>query len=164
VNSLGYRIQTHSPLGKFNVEKAKKLGIKEGKLWGKLQKGFKIKINDKTFKPSDVLEPSKEKKIKIVITGDTHLNQNVINYASNADLLIHDATYPPGEEARAEKYKHTTCTQAATIAKIANAKRLILTHISTLHKDGKESIEKVKEIFDNAEFAYDGLKIVLKNK
>ena len=162
LNSLGYRIQTHRPLGKFNVEKARQLGIKEGKLWGKLQKGFKIKIHEKTFRPSDVLEPSKEKKIKIVITGDTHLNQNVINYASNADLLIHDATYPPNEEARAEKYKHTTCTQAARIAKVASVKRLVLTHISTLHGDGKESIKKVREIFENAEFAYDGLKIVLK--
>lgn len=159
--SLGYTIQTHVPLGKFNVDKARQLGIEEGKLWGKLKKGFTLKIGNKTYKPSDVLDELNEKKLKVVITGDTYLSQEVINNAVEADLLIHDATYPPDEEARARKYKHTTCLQAAQIAKLARVKRLILTHISTLYSNKEKALEQVQKIFPNTNFAYDGLRIIL---
>ena len=162
--SFGYSLVTKPKIGKFNVEKATKLGIPRGDLWKKLQSGNSIELNGKKIVPSDVLDKIEDNSLKIVITGDTPYDQTTIDYAKNADLLIHDSTYPSYEEERAKKYLHSTCIDAAKIAKEAKVKRLILTHISELHQDLGESLEETKEIFKNSEFAEDGLKISIKAK
>jgi len=160
-DSVGYKITTHRNLGAFNVEEAKNRNIPRGKLWKLLQEGIPIEIKNQKIFPSEILDDSSKKTISVVITGDTKIDQNVINKSSNADLLIHDATYPPSETKRAKKYKHSTCLDAAYVAKFANVNRLIMTHISNIHKDLDESLRESKKIFENCEFAYDDLQIVL---
>ncbi|MHA1816628.1 MAG: ribonuclease Z [Candidatus Heimdallarchaeaceae archaeon] len=158
-NCLGYKIITHKSLGVFNVDRALEKNIPKGKKWKSLQEGYPIELDNKTILPSEVLDISTENQTKIVITGDTPLDDNVINNSANADLLIHDSTYPIMEKQRAKKHKHSTCTEAAYVAKRANVKKLILTHFSELHKDLSESLRDAKEIFSNSILAYDGLVI-----
>ena len=45
-------------------EKAKKLGIPEGPLWGKLQKGNTVEYKGKKFKPEQVMDYKKGRKGK----------------------------------------------------------------------------------------------------
>ena len=161
-NSVGYKFVIHPPLGKFNVEKIKTLGIPPGETWKNLKEGIPIKIGDRVVYPSEILEKSTRKPLKIVITGDTRLYQNVINHAAYADLLIHDATYPPLEGERAVKYYHSTCSQAALAARAAKVKKLVMTHISNLHTDLEYSLREARKIFPEAIFAYDGMKLTIR--
>ena len=163
-NSFGYKLETHKPLGVFNVEKAKEKNIPKGKLWGRIQSGYPIKVDDKTIYPSEILDESQTKQIKIVISGDTSVCQNVINKAANADLLIHDATYPPYEERRAKKYLHSTCVDAASVAKFSKVKKLVMTHISALHENLDVSLKSAQKIFPNSVIAEDGFRIILDSK
>jgi ribonuclease Z len=163
-NSLGYKIETHKPLGVFNIEKAVENEIPKGKLWNRIQSGYPIEIDGRKIYPSEVMDDSQAKQFKIVITGDTNICQNVINMASEADLLVHDATYPPSEERRAKKYLHSTCIDAARVAKFSHATKLIMTHISTLHENLNKSLEAAKKIFPNSDFAEDGMRITLDPK
>ncbi|NPD88097.1 MAG: ribonuclease Z [Asgard group archaeon] len=163
-NSFGYKIETHKPLGVFNVEKAEEKEIQKGKLWNRIQNGFPIEIDGKIIYPSEIMDDSQAKQFKVVITGDTNICQSVINKASEADLLIHDATYPHTEERRAKKYLHSTCVDAARVAKFSNVKKLVMTHISTLHENLNESLESTQKIFPNSVFAEDGLRIILDPK
>lgn len=156
---LGYKIITHKPLGVFNVDRALEKNIPKGEKWKKLQEGYPVEIGNKIVMPSEILDRSPKKQIKIVITGDTPLDDNVINNSANADLLIHDSTYPMMEIERAKKHKHSTCTEAAFVANRANVKKLILTHFSELHKNLTESLSNAKEIFPNCILAHDGLVI-----
>jgi ribonuclease Z len=158
-NCLGYKIVTHKSLGVFNVDRALKKNIPKGKKWKKLQEGYPVEIDNKTVFPSEILDISNEKQTKIVITGDTPLDDTVINISANADLLIHDSTYPIIESERAKKHKHSTCTDAAFVANRANVKKLVLTHFSELHKNLTESLRNAKEIFPDSVLAYDGLVI-----
>ena len=64
--------------GKFYPEKAKELGIPEGKLWHKLQNDKEIKIGEKIIKPSDVMGEKRKGK-KIGISGDTRPTKNLKN-------------------------------------------------------------------------------------
>ena len=163
-DSVGYKISTLRNLGTFSTAKAKQREIPKGKLWKLLQEGIPIEIKNQKIFPSEILSDSKQKILKIVITGDTKIDQNVINKSSNVDLLIHDATYPPDEIKRAQKYKHSTCLDAAYVAKFADVKRLVMTHISNIHEDLDESLRESKKIFENCEFAYDDLQIILRVK
>jgi ribonuclease Z len=160
-NSFGYKIETHKPLGVFNVEKAKEKKIPKGKKWNMLQNGFPINVYGDYIYPSEVLDVSHSKQMKLVVTGDTNISQNVINKSSNADLLVHDATYPPSEERRAKKYLHSTCVDAARVARFSNSKKLVMTHISTLHENLTKSLESAQKIFPNSVFAEDGMRIIL---
>ncbi|MEM0333515.1 MAG: ribonuclease Z [Candidatus Aenigmatarchaeota archaeon] len=145
---------------RLDKEKLKDLKIKEGKWLKKLKEDGFYKINGKTIKIEDV--GYLEKGLKVVYTGDTKPCENVVELARDADILIHDATFSEEDE-DVQKY-HSSIKDAALIAKKANVKQLILTHISRRYqKEDLKNLEKeAKEIFENSIIAYDLMKIVLK--
>jgi ribonuclease Z len=72
----------------------------------------------------------------IVISGDTRPSENLVLYAKDADVLVHEAMLPEYLDAMdepevAERLKsyHTTPEQAGAIARRANVKLLVLTHL-----------------------------------
>ncbi len=145
--------------GRFYPGKAKALGVPEGILWSKLQKGQKITLpNGQTVKPEEVMGPLRRGR-KIVYTGDTRPFANLTKLASNADLLIHDATLGDDMKSRAEEDGHSTPGQAAKIAKKAKVKQLILTHISARYEDTTSLLNQAKKTFKNTVIAEDFMKI-----
>src|SRR5438445_1919396 len=62
--------------GRFYPDKAKTLGVPEGKLWHALQSGKEVKVQDKIIKPSDVMG-EKRKGRKIGISGDTRPTKKI---------------------------------------------------------------------------------------
>lgn len=145
--------------GKFYPEKARELGIPEGPLWSKLQKGHSVTLPDgRKIKPSEVVGPPRPGR-KIVYSGDTRPCMNVVRLAKNADLLIHDATLDDELSDKAYEDGHSTPSQAAEIAKKANARRLVLTHISARYRSAEKLLEQAKRIFPNVLIAEDFMKI-----
>jgi len=161
IPSLAYALVEKPRLGRFFPEKAKKLGIKKGPLWAKLQHGENIKLpNGRVVKSEKVTGPFRPGR-KIVYTGDTKPTENLAKFAENADLLIHDATFDDELLERAQEDGHSTPSQAAETAKKAKAKRLILTHISARYKDTSLLVEQAKKIFSKVDVAEDFMKIDL---
>jgi len=65
----------------------------------------------------------------VVYSSDTGPCPSLIALARNAEVLIHEATFPHSEAARAAADGHTTGYQAGEVARQAGAKRLILCHL-----------------------------------
>ena len=75
VTAFSYLFEEKDKPGRFNLEKAKQLGIPEGKLWSDLQKGNEITINGKTINPSQVLEKNVQvKKLEFLVIQCQHQN------------------------------------------------------------------------------------------
>ncbi len=147
--------------GRFYPDKAKALGIPSGELWGKLQSGKEVTApNGKTVKPSDVMGPLRAGR-KIVYTGDTKPFENFASFAKDADLIIHDCTFDDSLTEKAGIDGHSTPSQAAGQAKAANAKRLVLSHISARYPDASMLLEQAKKVFSNSILAEDYLEIEL---
>jgi ribonuclease Z len=144
---------------KIDMGKAKKFGLGEGPLIGKLQIGETVSHNGKTITPEMVSEPKKGLKITIIM--DTGLCENAIALAENSDLLICEATYSSELGEKAEDYKHMTARDAALLANNAGAKRLIITHISQRYKTSGEVLEDAKNVYNNVEVAHDFMKVKL---
>ena len=145
--------------GKFYPEKAKKLGIPEGPLWSRLQRGYSVTLPDgRTVKPSEVVGPPRPGR-KIVYSGDTRPCMNLVRLAENADLLIHDATLDDELAEKAYEDGHSTPSQAAEIARKAGVDRLVLTHISARYKSAEKLLEQAKKVFPNVFVAEDFMKI-----
>jgi len=145
--------------GRFYPEKAKALGLPEGPLWSKLQRGQRVKLpNGRVIKPEEVMGPPRQGR-KIVYTGDTRPFKRLEKFAANADLLIHDSTLGDELAERAEKYGHSTVDQAAESAKKAKVKQLILTHISQRYEDTSTWLKQARKIFKNTAMAEDFMQV-----
>jgi ribonuclease Z len=159
IPALAYAFVEKPRPGKFYPEKAKALGIPEGTLWSRLQHGHKVKLpNGRVIKPENVAGSPRAGR-KIVYTGDTKPFKEIVAFAVNADLLIHDATLDEELAERAEEDGHSTPSQAARNAKKAKVKRLVLTHISARYDDTKKLLEQARKIFKNTEIAEDFMRI-----
>ena len=156
-NSLGY-IFCEDSHRKFQRETALKLGVPEGRKFHQLSQGETVEANGKQITPDQVLGPEIPGR-KIVITGDTRPTQNTIEAAQNADLLIHEAMFSQLDENATKDAAHTTTTQAAEIAKKANVKQLILTHISQRYQDPQTLQHEAQTTFKNTIIAADHQKI-----
>jgi ribonuclease Z len=159
--SLAYALIEKTRPGKFHADRAKSLGVPEGPLWSRLQHGSAVKLpNGRVVKSEEVLGPPRPGR-KIVYTGDTRSSENLIKFAQNADLLIHDATFDDELWERAHEDGHSTPSQAAETAKEAGVKLLILTHISARYKDPTLLLEQARKVFPHVDVAEDFMKIEL---
>ncbi len=156
VETYGY-IFEEKKKPKFTIE-AKRLGIR-GKLFADIQKKGYLNINGKKIRMEDV--SSTQNGRKIVYALDTRPSPSTIRAANDADLLIHEATYSKNEKKLAVERMHSTSEEAATVAKKAGVKRLILTHISTRYKEPEDNLKEARSVFKNCDIAKDGFKIVI---
>lgn len=150
VPALAYSFEEDKRPGKFNKPKALELDIPEGPLFSKLQRGETITLkNSKKITPEMILGPPRSGR-KIVISGDTKSYDKLIDFAKDADVLIHDATFDSELEDVANEYGHATAFQAAEIAKKANVERLFLTHISPRYLDHRVLENDARKVFKNS--------------
>ena len=161
VTAFSYLFEEKDKPGRFNLEKAKQLGIPEGKLWSDLQKGHDITINNKTIKPDQVLGEKRPGK-KIGISGDTMPTTELEKFFEDCDYLVFDSTFLDEEKDRARDTCHSTAKQAATLGKNARVKNLILTHFSARYKDEEGHLKEAQEIHDSVITAKDLLEIEIK--
>jgi len=156
-NSLGYLFQEDAKRA-FIKQKALDLGIPEGHLFSKLQRGEAIEYEGKTYDPNQVLADPVPGR-KIVYTGDTRACDAILEMAKGADILIHDGTYSHQDIEKVEDRDHSTVTQAAQIAKKAGVRKLYLTHISQRYPDPKPLEEEARAIFPESYVAEDLMRV-----
>lgn len=144
---------------KVKMDKAKKLGLKEGPELGKIKNGQTVVVNGKKVKPEDITSVKKGRKVTFIF--DTQVNEDCYKIAENADLLVTEAVYLPDRRELADKYKHMTTYDAGLIANNANVKKLIITHFSQRYKSADVLEEDVKTYFSNSKAAYDFMKVKL---
>jgi len=158
--SVGYAIREHERLGRFDPDKARAAGIPEGPLWGKLQRGEAVVLPDGTKVVPEGIVGEKRKGRSVVFTGDTRPCAAVVDAAKGADLLIHEATFGEEEKDRAKETGHSTAREAAQVALAANAKRLVLSHVSARYSIREEELVKeAREVFRETVVAKDGMEI-----
>ncbi|CAH0345641.1 ribonuclease Z [Bacillus sp. CECT 9360] len=158
---LGYRIVEHDRPGSLLIDKLRSEGVKPGPAFKALKKGETVRLEDgRVLHGTDYLNPPQKGRI-ITILGDTRTCDNALILAGDADYLIHEATFSKHEPEMAHDYYHSTTTQAAQTAKQANAKQLILTHISSRYteEDAKMLTAESREIFPETVIAEDLLSI-----
>ncbi len=85
----------------------------------------------------------------------------LINFAKNADVLVHDAAYSNEIYRKKQGWGHSTPEMAAENASKSSSKRLYLTHHDPedSEKDIEDKLEEAKKIFSNSYIAYENLEI-----
>jgi ribonuclease Z len=155
IDNLAYALQEPNRPGFFDKPKALELGIPEGALFGRLQRGETVTTKDgRTFTPDQVLGPPRPGR-RVVFSGDTQPCLGVMEAAVDADVFICEATYTHDLVEKARENRHMTAREAAGIAAKAKARRLVLTHISPRYKDPFPVLEEAQGVFPHVELAED---------
>ena len=158
--AFGYALVEDERKGRFNPERARELGIPEGPLWGRIHRGLAVTLDDgRTIDPHELVGPVRPGR-KVVVTGDTRPCDATIAAAQGADLLVHEATFGDEEAERASETGHSTAREAATVAREAGVRRLVLTHFSARYsRDAGELEKEARSVFDAVVVGKDGMEI-----
>ena len=161
--TLGYGLIEHERLGRFNPDLARALGIPEGPLWGKIHRGETITLADGRRVAPEELVGGVRAGRRVIISGDTRPVPTLREVARGADLLVHEATFSQQDQARAKETGHSTAQEAATIAREAGVRRLVLTHISPRYsREAPELVAEARGIFPETIIARDGMEVEVK--
>jgi ribonuclease Z len=115
--------------------------------------GEVLKNSDLTTKPGEIKS--------YAFCTDTLPVYDLNKYFSNVNLLYHEATFAEEDKDLCKETMHSTAAQAAEIAKIVNAKKLIIGHFSSRYKTIENLIAEASAIFENTVGAEDGMLISL---
>jgi ribonuclease Z len=107
------------------------------------------------FKNEDLTLPPRQSR-SYAYCSDTAYNPEILPILTNIDLLYHEATFAHEDFLKAKETKHSTASEAATIAQGANVKKLLLGHFSARYKDLTILKEEASAIFTNTALAIEG--------
>lgn len=87
---------------------------------------------------------------------DTVYTESFLPYIEGVNLLCLESTFDNAFTSVATEKLHCTAAQAATLALKANARQLLLTHISARYKESEKLLAEATCIFPNTLIAEDG--------
>jgi ribonuclease Z len=93
---------------------------------------------------------------KYAYCADTLFTDSFLDVIQGADTVYHECTYLDADREKAMKRYHSTAAQAAELAKLANAKQLLLGHFSSKYKDLDPFREEAIQIFPNTLVSTEG--------
>jgi ribonuclease Z len=85
--------------------------------------------------------------------SDTMFYKKLVPLLNEVDLLYHEATFAEEDKKLAKLTGHSTASQAATIAKMAGVKELIIGHLSNRYAFPDILLAEAREIFPNTNIA-----------
>lgn len=146
VDAVGYALVEAPRPGRFDVAAADRLGVPSGPARGELQQGGAVTLADgRVVAPGEVLGPERPGRT-VVLTGDTAPAASVVEAATGADVLVHEATFLADERERARETRHSTAGEAALVAREAGVRLLALTHVSNRY-GGREVEDEARQLF-----------------
>jgi len=115
----------------------------------KIKQGEDFISEDGELIKNELLTTAPEPPKRYAYCSDTAYSEKIIPLIEGVDCLYHEATFMNNEIPRSLKTQHSTAAQAATIAKKANVKKLIIGHYSARYNSKIGLLTEAKEIFEN---------------
>jgi ribonuclease Z len=159
---LKHRVYTNGFLFQEKLDK-RKLNIKvvesykiDTCFYQNIKNGKDIKLDNGEFIENGKLTIDPIAPKSYAFCSDTVYNEDIIPIITGVDVLYHESTFMESEKALANKTMHSTAMEAATIAKKANAKQLILGHYSTRYENIEMFKDEAQTVFLDVVLSDDG--------
>jgi ribonuclease Z len=160
IECWGFIFQQIRPPRRVNPEKARISGIPAA-FFDHLKWGEDYESREGIIIPNASVTDDAPKPKSYAYSSDTLFNLEIAVKVKGVDMLYHEATYLKDLEERAAKRYHCTTVQAATIAKTAGVKRLLLGHFSSKYDRLDEFEREAREIFPNTDLALEGVSFLV---
>lgn len=139
---------------KLNLEAAVAAKI-DNSYFRKLKTGADVTNRDGKLIPNESVTFPPDPPSSYAFCSDTAYKHEIVPQIQGVTALYHEATFLEEHLHLCEKTKHSTAKQAATIAKEAGAKQLILGHFSTRYSSLERYLEEARPVFENTHLAED---------
>jgi ribonuclease Z len=160
VYTNGYLFREKEGERKLNLGAAIDANIDKA-YFSKLKQGFDVTNEDGVIIKNTLVTNKGDKPKSYAFCSDTAYKEDIVPIIKNVDALYHESTFLEKHAHLAPKTKHSTAKQAATIAKLANVKTLILGHYSSRYDNLEDFRTEAKTVFKNVKLAEDGKTINL---
>ncbi|MBR5098173.1 MAG: ribonuclease Z, partial [Spirochaetales bacterium] len=163
---MGFVMKEKDRPGEFSVENAKALGIPCGPMWGMLQRGYDVTLEDgRVIHPDQVLG-SPRKGVKFSYVTDTVYMGHIASHVAGSDLLLCEGMFTRDLSQDAFEKKHMTSTQAALIARDGKVGKLGLIHYSPRYTDKelRQLKDEACEVFPETVLCKDRCSFELTNR
>ncbi|MEP7236463.1 MAG: ribonuclease Z [Ferruginibacter sp.] len=155
IDCWGFLFRQKKNPRKLNAERAKIYEIPAA-FYDKLQQGEDYVTKKGTIVPNEEVTTAAAKGLSYAFCADTIFDESLADKVRGVDLLYHETTYLKDLHERAAARFHSTTVQAATIAKKAEVKKLLIGHFSSKYENLDEFLLETKEVFENTELAIQG--------
>lgn len=122
----------------------------------RVKEGEDLVLADGTVVPNAELTLDPPLPRSYAYCSDTAYAPELIDHIRDVDLLYHEATFTEELLSRAKETMHSTARQAATIARDAGVRTLLLGHFSSRYKSNTVLLEEALPIFSNTLLANEG--------
>jgi len=156
VYTNGYLFKEKPGLRRINIEAATEKNI-DVCYFNKLKQGSDLKQEDGTVIENETVTFDPLPTQSYAFCSDTVYNEEIIPLIENVDVLYHESTFLEQDIEKCIPTGHSTAIQAATIAKKAKVKNLILGHYSTRYSDINLFKKEADTVFEPTFLADDGL-------
>ncbi len=160
VPCVGYRFTEKPKLRHINGEAARFHGVPHYAMQS-LREGADWTRPDGTVVTNDRLTLPPSPSRSYAYCSDTSYNEQIARHVRGVDVLYHEATYGNDNAAKAATRGHSTAAEAARIARMAGAGRLVIGHYSKIITDEEALAEEARAIFPDTIAAREGLVIDL---
>ena len=126
-----------------------------------IKQGDDYVTHDGTVIPNGRLTAPPDPAISYAYCSDTMMDPRVAKSIEGVDTVYHEATYDDSLAVKARQRGHSTASEAARIAAMAGAKRLIIGHFSKRYTSEDTLLAQARAIFPNTIAANEGLAIDL---
>ena len=121
-----------------------------------LKKGIDcVDMDGTVYKALELTKPAPVSR-SYAYCSDTRAFESYVSSIQNVDLLYHESTFMHELQARAIETFHSTCLEAALVAKQVGAKKLLLGHYSARYRELTPLLEEAKLEFVNSELSFEG--------
>jgi len=157
VPSVAYIFTENDLKPKLNIAKLKQHRIPVGEIWGQLQRGQDVTLEDNTVLLSRDYLIFKSSPRKIIISGDNDCPELLAEHCRNAQVLIHEATYTRSiSEKVGASPQHSSAATVAQFAQAVELPTLVLTHFSARYQDSRTQSPSIEDVRDEACQYYHG--------
>ena len=125
----------------------------------RIKRGEDFTLADGTVISNDKLTKTNRPAASYAFFSDTIFQPHLAEKVKDVSLMYHEATFMEEDADLAIKTNHSTTMQAAEMAKISDAKKLLIGHFSARYREEELILAEARELFPNTDIATEGLEL-----
>lgn len=155
INCWGFLFREKDKLRKVDVDRCRELGV-PAYFYPRLKEGDDYQHQDGSITSNHLVTKPAPHPFSYAFCADTRFEPSLADVVKGVDLLYHESTYLAEHEDKAASRFHATAGQAATIAKMAGVKRLLIGHFSSKYTVLDPFLDEARAVFPDADLALEG--------
>ncbi len=157
VPTCGFLFREKPKSANIRKEKIKEYNIPIANI-REIKNGADFLTSDERLIPNDELTIPAPKPRSYAFCTDTAFYPPLAEIIRGVDVLYHESTFLEELKELATKTLHSTAKDAAEMAILSGAKKLLIGHFSARFKKTDRFLEEAKQVFENTEVAEEGRK------